>query len=76
MTRMEWLVETLLKMSRIDAGAVSFREESCRAADIIRRAAQPLAVPMELRGLPMETAAGEECSPATLPGAPRPWETC
>ena len=30
-TRMEWLVETLLKMSRIDAGAVSFREESCRA---------------------------------------------
>ena len=60
-TRMEWLVETLLKMSRIDAGAVSFREESCRAADIIRRAAQPLAVPMELRGITLETAAGEEC---------------
>lgn len=55
-TRMEWLVETLLKMSRIDAGAVSFREESCRAADIIRRAAQPLAVPMELRGITLETA--------------------
>ena len=60
-TRMEWLVETLLKMSRIDAGAVSFREESCRAADIIQRAAQPLAVPMELRGITLETAAGEEC---------------
>ena len=60
-TRMEWLVETLLKMSRIDAGAVSFREESCRAADIIRRAVQPLAVPMELRGITLETAAGEEC---------------
>lgn len=60
-TRMEWLVETLLKMSRIDAGAVSFREEPCRAADIIQRAAQPLAVPMELRGITLETAAGEEC---------------
>lgn len=60
-TRMEWLVETLLKMSRIDAGAVSFREESCRAADIIQRAVQPLAVPMELRGITLETAAGEEC---------------
>lgn len=47
-----------MKMSRIDAGAVSFREESCRAADIIQRAVQPLAVPMELRGI---TLAGEEC---------------
>lgn len=32
-----------------------------QAADIIQRAVQPLAVPMELRGITLETAAGEEC---------------
>ena len=69
-TRMEWLVETLLKMSRIDAGAVSFREESCRAADIIWRFL------WSCGALPWKQRQERSASPATLPGAPRPWETC
>lgn len=59
-SRMDWLVETLLKMSRIDAGAVSFQPVPCRAADIVERAAQPLAVALELRGIALEVQAGEE----------------
>lgn len=59
-SRMDWLVETLLKMSRIDAGAVSFQPVPCRAADIVERAAQPLAVALELRGIALEVRAGEE----------------
>lgn len=59
-SRMDWLVETLLKMSRIDAGAVSFQPGPCRAADIVERAAQPLAVALELRGIALEVQAGEE----------------
>lgn len=59
-SRMDWLVETLLKMSRIDAGAVSFQSAPCRAADIVEQAAQPLAVAMELRGIALEVQAGEE----------------
>lgn len=59
-SRMDWLVETLLKMSRIDAGAVSFQPGHCRAADIVERAAQPLAVALELRGIALEVQTGEE----------------
>lgn len=48
--RTQWLVEALLKMSRIDAGAVSFRRESVDVSDMLRQAAEPLRIPMELRG--------------------------
>lgn len=36
--RVEWLVERLLKLSRLDAKAVSFRREEQSAVDILRRA--------------------------------------
>lgn len=47
--RMQWMVETLLKMSKIDAGTVSFHREICTAADLLRKASNSLLVPMELR---------------------------
>lgn len=58
--RMDWLVESLLKMSRIDAGAVHFQAQPCRAAELVAQAAQPLAVAMELRGIRLLVSAGEE----------------
>lgn len=58
--RMEWLVEALLKMSRIDAGAVEFRRERVSVAALAARAAEPLAVPMELRGQTLTVEAGDE----------------
>ena len=48
--RMEWLTESLLKMSKIDAGTVTFRQEKVAVSDLVRRASDPLAIPMELRG--------------------------
>ena len=48
--RMQWMVETLLKMSKIDAGTVTFHRETCSAAELIRKASDPFLVPMELRG--------------------------
>lgn len=49
LVRVDWLVEALLKMSKIDAGAVTFEHESASAAELIDRAAAPLAVPMDVR---------------------------
>lgn len=40
----------MLKVSRIDAGAVRFRQERVCALDLVRRAAQPLEIAIELRG--------------------------
>ena len=48
--RIDWLITTLLKISKLDAGTVQFKAEPVTARDLIGRAASPLLVPMELRG--------------------------
>lgn len=47
--RTDWLVETLLKLSRLDAGTVVFAREPVSVAAVLERAAAPLTIPMELR---------------------------
>lgn len=49
MERIDWLVETLLKLSRLDAGVVVFEPKPLTAAELTRQAAQALRIPMELR---------------------------
>lgn len=58
--RTEWLVETLLKLSKLDAGTVNLAKESVPARSVIRRASEPLAIPMELRGISLRILCGEE----------------
>ncbi len=45
-----WLVETLLKMSQLDAGTVKLRSDAVSVRQLAERAAEALAIPMELRG--------------------------
>lgn len=41
--RMEWMVLSILKLARIEAGAVSFERKPCSAAEIAARAAEGVA---------------------------------
>jgi hypothetical protein len=47
--RMDWLIITLLKISRLDAGVVSFQSEPVKIKSLLESALRPLAIPMELR---------------------------
>ncbi len=47
--RIEWLVSSLLKISRLDAGTVTFQREPVEARALVRRAAEPLEAAMDLR---------------------------
>ena len=47
--RIEWLVTSLLKLSKIDAGTAEFKREQVSAAEVVNRAVQPMLIPMELR---------------------------
>ncbi len=58
--RTEWLVETILKLSKLDAEAVSFNLRVTAARDLIDRAVQPLLIPMELRNQTLEVAVSDE----------------
>lgn len=47
--RIEWLITTLLKMSRIDAGTVTFKEEKVVTKELIKKALEPINIPIELK---------------------------
>lgn len=49
LTRTDWLVETLLKISKLDAGTVVLAKEPVFIRELISRAAEPMAIPMDLR---------------------------
>lgn len=57
--RMQWLVSSLLKLARLDAGTVEFQREQISAAELFRRAAAPLLIPMELKSIRLKTDCAE-----------------
>lgn len=49
LSRIDWLITALLKISRLDAGIVQFNREIVSFSDLLKRAAAPLLIPIELR---------------------------
>ncbi len=49
--RVQWITETLLKLSKLDAEAVRFQTETVRAEELIRNALEPLNVALELKNV-------------------------
>lgn len=62
LARMDWLVETLLKISKLDAGTINMNCESVAVAQLIDRAAEPFAISMELKNQRLEVS----CNGAAL----------
>ena len=60
LTRTEWLVETLLKLSKLDAGTVKLAQDSVRVRNLIARAAKPIAIAMDLRNQKLIIHCAEE----------------
>lgn len=50
-TRMDWLLTSLLKISRLDAGIVEFHNEQVAVEQIIDAALRPLLIPLELHNI-------------------------
>ena len=49
LTATDWLIESLLKLSRLDAGMIKMEKECVTVRELIERAAAPLAIPMDVR---------------------------
>lgn len=47
--RMEWLLTSLLKLSKIDAGTVKFKKEQINVIELIEQSMKPLLIPLELK---------------------------
>lgn len=59
--RIDWLINALLKISKIDAGTAGFKSEDIQVSTLIKKAAGPLGIPMDLREQTLiVSAAGDE----------------
>lgn len=50
LSRIDWLIMTLLKMSKLDAGSVELRRDELDMKDVAEAACQPFMIPAEVRG--------------------------
>lgn len=48
--RIDWLVETLLKISKLDAGTIEMASDIVSAEELIQKASEPVAIAMDVRG--------------------------
>lgn len=54
LSRMQWLIETLLTLSRLDAGAVRFQTETIDCRTLIREAFAPISIALELKDITVQ----------------------
>jgi len=60
LVRMDWLITSLLKLSRLDAGVAVFQSEAIEVSDLIHTALRPLLIPMELHNIDLQIDAPRE----------------
>ncbi|WP_295075009.1 HAMP domain-containing sensor histidine kinase [Ruminococcus sp.] len=62
LSRIDWLITALLKLSKLDAGTVRFNKESVSVKDLLERSCMPVRVPIELHNQMLEIEADGELS--------------
>lgn len=55
LSRMNWLIETMLGLSRIEAGAVKFQKQEIECRSLIADSLEPISVQLDLKGIDVVT---------------------
>ncbi len=58
--RLQWLVTSLLKLSKIDAGTIEFKKEQVKVKDLITKSIEHLLIPMEIKNQTIEIVGDEK----------------
>lgn len=62
LSRIDWLISTLLKISRLDAGTVRFAKNKVMVSELVKKASEPIAISMDLHNQQLILKAeGNEC---------------
>lgn len=60
--RLQWLVSSLLKLSKIDAGTIEFKKEKVDVKSLIKKSVEHLLIPIELKGQTLEITGEDNVS--------------
>ncbi len=66
LSRIDWLITTLLKISRLDAGTVQFKQEQVSLEELLKKACVTLLIPVELRRQELRSSMRTELSGRSL----------
>lgn len=62
LSRIDWLITALLKISKLDTGSVKLKNETVQVDELIKRAIDPIAIPIELREQELDIRIQESAS--------------
>lgn len=54
-SKIKWLVENLLKLSKLDAGTIKFKKDNIDVSSVITKSLSPFLVQMEMKNISLET---------------------
>ena len=54
-SKIKWLVENLLELSKLDAGTIKFKKEKIDVSSVITKSLSPFLVQMEMKNISLET---------------------
>ena len=60
LTRMEWLIKSMLKLSKVEAKVIDFKNEKVNINELIRKSVQPSLIPIELKNIDLTIFGNEE----------------
>lgn len=58
--KVQWLIDVLLKISKLDADAVTFEPQPCGLCELVEDAVEPLLIPLELADVRLVWEMGED----------------
>ncbi|WP_243269610.1 HAMP domain-containing sensor histidine kinase [Clostridium sp. 1001270J_160509_D11] len=62
LSRMDWLIKSMLKLSKLEAKVIDFKTDKVNINELIRRSISPLSVPMELKNISLNINGNKEAS--------------
>lgn len=65
--KMNWLTGTLLKLSKLDAGAITFNSDTVKISDVVENAVKPFLLGLDLKNISLKTAVTDFIFTGDLP---------
>ena len=62
LSRMDWLIKSMLKLSKLKAKVIDFKTDKVNINELIKRSISPLLVPIELRNISLNINGDKEAS--------------
>lgn len=62
LNRMEWLVKSMLKLSKVEAKVIDFDKKEVKINELIKRAVTPSLIPMEVKNIKLSISGDENTS--------------